>query len=160
MEQDDIRAKAAFIVETDGLLSDYIDAVVIKEIKAKMSDDAFKCLNANHVHAALILKNIAPCPLKTFAAALRLSKSAASALVDRMVENGLVSRQVNERNRREVVLFISPAFEKHLDHVRSELAKWFETLIDEMGLETFEKWHEVMVALNRIIKREITSSHA
>ena len=160
MNQDDIKAKVAFIVETDGLLSDYINSIVIKQIKSKMPDDAFKCLNTNHVHAALILKNIAPCPLKVFASTLRLSKSAASALVDRMVENGLVGRQVNEKNRREVLLFINPDFEKHVDHIKAELTKWFESLIDEMGRDTFENWHKVMVALNRIIKKEISAEHA
>ena len=159
MEKVEFKAKVGLIVETDGLLKDYIDSVVIKQIKARMEDESLKSLNSNHIHAALLLKNIAPCPLKRFASTLRLSKSAASALVDRMVENGLVLRRVNEENRREVLLLLNPDFEHHMARMTAELTKWFEKLTMEMGLDIFEKWYEVMVALNGILKREINSNH-
>ena len=151
------KSKVAFIVETDGLLKDYLDSIVIKRIKSSMTDDAFKNLSANHVHAALILKSISPCALKTFAATMRMSKAAASALVDRMVKAGVVQREANPHNRREILLTVSPGFESHVVHVRSEMTRWFETLVDRMGMETFEKWHTVMVALNRVLKEEIQS---
>lgn len=159
MPPDDFDAKVAFIVDTDGLLKDYVHSVVIKEIKSKMTDDAFKCLNTNHIHAALILKSIAPCSLKEFAVTMRLSKSAASALVDRMVENNIVQRQANPQNRREILLSISSSFERHLAYVRTELAKWFTDLTAEMGMDTFEKWHAVMVSLNSIIRKRIRSNY-
>ncbi len=60
-------SKIAFIVETDGLLKDYIESIVIKEIKSRMTNDSFKNLNTNHVQAALILKTLSPCSLKKFA---------------------------------------------------------------------------------------------
>jgi DNA-binding MarR family transcriptional regulator len=149
------KSKVAFIVETDGLLMDYLDSIVIKRIKSSMTDDAFKHLSANHIHAALILKSISPCALKTFAATMRMSRAAASALVDRMVKAGVVRREANPKNRREILLTVSSEFESHVVHVRSEMTRWFETLVDRMGMETFEKWHTVMVALNRILKEEI-----
>ena len=61
---DDFKGKVAFIVETDGLLKDYLESVVINEIKSRMTDDTFKSLNTHHIHTALILKSIAPCSLK------------------------------------------------------------------------------------------------
>lgn len=159
MNADDFKNKVAFIVETDGLLRDYIDSVIIKQIKSKITDDKFNNLNPNHIHAALILKNMAPCSLKAFAGSMRLSKSAASALVDRMVENGVVERQPNPSNRREVLLSVNPDFERHVAYVKSELAKWFEELTAAMGMDLFEKWYSVMTELNRIIKRKINSDH-
>jgi DNA-binding MarR family transcriptional regulator len=157
---DDFKSKVAFIVETDGLLKYYMDSVVIKDIKSKMSDDTFKCLNTNHVHAALVLKNIAPCSLKKFAETMRMSTAAASALVDRMVTARVIRRQANPRNRREVLLTVSSEFEVHLAHVRSKLTRWFETLTTRMGMDTFEKWYDVMVSLNQVIQKEIESNHA
>ena len=152
------RAKVTFIVETDGLLKDYLESVVIKGIKARMTDDAFKHVSTNYIHAALILKSIAPCALKKFAATLRLSKAAASALVERMVKAGVVCREANPQNRREVLLTVHPDFDAHVAHVRSEMVRWFEILIDKMGMETFEKWHAVMVSLNSVLQEEIKST--
>lgn len=157
MADKEFRSKVSFIVETDGLLKDYLDSIVIKRIKGSMPDDSFKNLSTNHVHAALILKSISPCALKTFAATMRMSKAAASALVDRMVKAGVVQREANPLNRREILLTVSPEFESHVRYVRSEMTQWFEALVDRMGMENFEKWHTVMVTLNKILKDEIQS---
>lgn len=160
MHNDDFMDKVSFIVETDGLLRDYIDTVVIKDIKSRITDNRFSNLTSNHIHAALLLKAIAPCALKDFAAVMHLSKSAASALVERMVENNVVLRQLNPNNRREILLSVSPEFDEHVMFVRTELAAWFGTLINDLGMETFEKWHEVMQQLNTVILHKIKESHA
>ncbi|WP_024334882.1 MarR family transcriptional regulator [Desulfotignum balticum] len=152
-------SKIAFIVETDGLLKDYIESIVIKEIKSRMTNDSFKNLNTNHVQAALILKTLSPCSLKKFALTMRMSKAAASALVDRMVKNGMVQRDTNPENRRQVLLTISPEFDAHISHIRSEITRWFKSLTERIGMDTFEKWHSVMVTLNRVIQEDIHSDH-
>ncbi len=157
---DDFKSKVAFIVETDGLLKDYLESVVINEIKSRMTDDTFKNLNTHHIHAALILKSIAPCSLKKFAATMRLSKAAASALADRMVTAQVIRRQPNPQNRREILLTVNPEFEAHVTWVRSEMTQWFENLTSRMGMDTFEKWYEVMVTLNQVIQKELESTHA
>lgn len=160
MTENEFKSKVEFIVETDGLLKDYLESVVIKKIKAEMSDDVFKNISANHVHAALILKNISPCALKKFAETMRMSRAAASALIDRMVKVGIVCREENPQNRREILLTVSLEFDAHVKEVRAEMTKWFETLITKIGVENFDKWHDVMVALNRVVREEIASGHS
>ena len=155
MSDDGFKSKVAFIVETDGLLKDYLESIVIKQIKSDMKDDGYNDVTPNHVHAALMLKSIAPCALKKFAATMRMSRAAASALVDRMVRAGLVQRDANPENRREVLLTVNPEFETHVGHVRSEMIRWFEALTSKMGMENFEKWHMAMVALNKVLNEEI-----
>lgn len=75
---------------------------------------------------------------------MRMSKAAASALVDRMVKACAVRGEANPQNRREILLTVSPEFESHVVHGRSEMTRWFETLVDRMGIETFEKWEAVI----------------
>lgn len=154
---DSFKDKVDFIVRTDGLLKDYIESVVVKRIKDEMVDDAFRHTTSNHIRAALLLRTIAPCSLKEFATVMRLSKAAASAQVNRMVKAGTVEREVNPDNRREVILTVSPAFEAHIGHVHAEVTRWFESITGQLGLETFEKWHDVMVALNGVLQERIKS---
>ncbi|MFV0439584.1 MAG: MarR family transcriptional regulator [Desulfopila sp.] len=158
MTDKEFQTQVAFVVETDGLLRDYLDTIVIKRIKSEMVDDGFRDLCANHIHAAMLLKTIAPCALKTFATTMRLSSAAASALVDRMVRAGVVQRRANPDNRREILLSVSPEFDSHVEHVRMAMTQWFATLVGQIGRENFDKWHTAMVALNRVIKKEIQSS--
>lgn len=156
MTNNDFKSKVAFIVEADGLLNHYIDSVIIKDIKSAMTDEAFQSVNTNHIHAAMILKNIAPCSLKRFAAALRMSKASASALADRMVRGGLVLREPDPQNRRQILLSVNPDFESHITDVRSKLAKWFEGLADEMGMDLFEKWYDVMMAVSHVLDKTLS----
>jgi len=158
VHSDDFMAKVAFIVETDGLLRDYINTVVIKEIKSRITDNRFSSLNSNQIHAALLLKSIAPCSLKDFALVMRLSTAAASALIDRMVGNGLVLRRLNPDNRREILLSVSLEFDEHVVYVRKELSAWFAGLTDDVGAENFEKWYEVMLRLNEVLLKKLLPS--
>ena len=153
------KEKFEFIVETDGLLNDYIRSVVFKRIKAETKDDKFILINANQIRVAMILRALAPCSLKAFAEAMIMSKAAASALVDRMVQNGIVRREANENNRREILLWVASDFEAHVSHVVTELSKWFEGLSAEMGIETFEKWYDAMLSINHIIHKRIRNNH-
>ena len=151
--------KVDFIVRTDGLMKDYIETVVVNKIKAEMPDDIFKKMTSSHIHAALMLKNIAPCSLKEFATIMRLSKAAASAQVERMVKTGMVQREINPDNRREVLLTVSIAFEEHINHVQAEVTNWFASITEQLGMETFEKWYEVMITLNEVLTKRIKTEN-
>jgi len=152
-----MKNKIDFIVRTDGLLKDYIESVVILKIKDRMPKDIFKKMPANQIRAALLLRNIAPCSLKDFATAMRQSKAAASAQVDRMVKAGSVLRETNPDDRREVILKVSPALEEHVNHIHEEMSEWFTSLTEQLGQENFEKWYEVMTVLNKELNKRIKS---
>jgi DNA-binding MarR family transcriptional regulator len=149
--EENLNHKIDLIVKTDGLLKDYIESVVLKKIKSGMAADIFDNVTPYHIRAALLLRNIEPCSLKEFATAMRLSKASASALVERMVQAGTVEREMNPDNRREVLVKVSPALEQHISYVHAELIKWFGSITEDMGVETVEKWYEVMNSLRSVL---------
>jgi|SRR6187551_110459 DNA-binding MarR family transcriptional regulator len=65
-------------------------------------DDATSELSPSALRALLALDERGACKLAALADDLRLSQSAASRLVDRLVSNGLVHRGVAPESRREV----------------------------------------------------------
>jgi len=147
--------KLAFITETDGFLRDYITTQVIPGIKSGLKKGNYNKVNSNHIHAALMLSRMEPCSLKDFASMMRLSKSSASALIDRMVDGSIIRRDQNPENRREVLLSLVPEFAEHIKGVKKELSLWFNDLIGELGEDLFEKWYEVMGKLDEILKDRI-----
>jgi len=150
--------KLDFIIRTHEILRDYLETVVLRQIKEEMPDDPFKGMTTNHLQAALILWNIGPCSLKEFAAFTRQSRAAASALIDRMVKVGAVDRETNPDNRREVILKVSRTMEEHVHHIRSRVVAWFHSISSELGEETFEKWYEAMTELDKILAIKTTSA--
>lgn len=148
--------KIDFLVKTDGFLRDYILSVVIASIIKDLKEEVkYQNVNKNHLHSALILKRLSPCSLKTFATTLHLSKSSASALINRMVQENIVERKTNPENRREILLTLTPAFNEHIQKIDGQLIDWFVELINEIGEESFEKWHEVMTKVNQTLMKRI-----
>lgn len=67
-------------------------------------DDAASELSPSALRALLALDERGTCKLAVLADDLRLSQSAASRLVDRLVDNGLVERGTSPESRRELRL--------------------------------------------------------
>ena len=65
-------------------------------------DDAADDLSPSALRALLALDERGACKLAVLAGELRLSQSATSRLVDRLVENGLVDRAASPDSRREI----------------------------------------------------------
>ena len=151
--------KIDFLVRTDGLLRDYILSVVIDSLKKELNEEEFTSVNPNHIQSALIIQKISPCSLKEFARTLRLSKSSASALINRMVSENIVQRDTNPENRREVLISLTPGFCSHVEKMHEKLLRWFEGLIDEIGEGAFEKWHTVMLQINETIMKRLTEEN-
>ncbi|EGW38587.1 marR family protein [Desulfosporosinus sp. OT] len=69
---------------------------------------------------------------------LGLSKSTVSGIVDRLVGQGVIIREIPENNRRIVRLSLSPEFEKN--NVLKELMnKYFADILKEASEEDIEK---------------------
>jgi len=66
---------------------------------------------------------------------LGISKSAASQLLDGIIEQGFVERTIDENDRRVVYIELSKRGERHLKHMRSKgvqkIVKVFDQLDDE-----------------------------
>ena len=65
MKEDSFQSKTALIMETDGLLKDYLETVAIKNTKSERTDGILRYSTPNHIHAVLIFQGIAPCALRT-----------------------------------------------------------------------------------------------
>ncbi|HML38853.1 MAG TPA: MarR family transcriptional regulator [Bacillota bacterium] len=81
---------------------------------------------------------------------LRMAKSNASVIVERLVSKGIVLREVPEENRRTVKIRLSPDFQEQYDELKYKQQYWSdmfrnatedELLIIIRGLE---QWHELL----------------
>ncbi|RXT04258.1 MarR family winged helix-turn-helix transcriptional regulator [Ammoniphilus sp. CFH 90114] len=64
---------------------------------------------------------------------LLLEKSTVSRLVDGMVKGGFVSRELNEGNRREVLVSLTEKGHKTLNRVREQSIEFYEALLEPLS---------------------------
>ena len=91
--------------------------------------------------------------LKEISESLGLSKSTVSGMVDRLVGQGVVIREIPENNRRIVRLSLSPDFQKN--NVLKELTdQYISDSLKEASQEDLDKIITGLETLYRVVKTE------
>jgi DNA-binding MarR family transcriptional regulator len=94
------------------------------------------------------ISKIQPCTLSEVAKTLRISKSSASTLVERMVVKGVLERKQDPDNRRRVLITVTRQVNKFQKTIDSELIKELKKIDTNMPPEDFNKWVEANRAID------------
>jgi len=77
--------------------------------------------------------------MKELAEKLRLERSSVSRLIDSLVKGGFVSRELNEQNRREVVLRLTEKGERSMETLREQSIRFYESILDNVETNDQQK---------------------
>ena len=90
-----------------------------------------------------VIRSYPDLSLKDLAAAMGVSSPSASAMVDKLVELGLVDRRPGASDRREIRITLTEAGETAAGRFEGESLRTLIELLDRVGPETARKWTEV-----------------
>ena len=91
--------------------------------------------------------------LRELAAMLEVSPPSASVMVERLVERKLLIRERSRKDRRKVMIHVSPDEKRHLDTVEEQVLTSLVELLDDIGPETAEKWGDVLAKVEQVLCR-------
>ncbi|WP_134686973.1 MarR family winged helix-turn-helix transcriptional regulator [Brevibacillus migulae] len=77
--------------------------------------------------------------MKELAEKLRLERSSVSRLIDSLVKGGFVSRELNEQNRREVVLRLTEKGERSMETLREQSIRFYESILSNVEANEQQK---------------------
>ncbi len=139
----EIRDIIAVMERLDGILS-----LKFQSIGKRLSmKDPFSELTNTQLQAVFKISKICPCTLSDAAKTLRISKSSASTLVERMVVKGVLERKQDPDNRRRVLITVTRQVHKFQKTIDEALIKELRTIAKNMPSKDFDKW----VVSNRAI---------
>lgn len=110
-------------------------------------------LSLSQVLALQIIEEQMPLTVSKLASDLYLDRSTVSRLIDSLVGSGLVLREVNENNRREVLLSLTEHGHDSVNRVRDQSIEFYRSVLD--GLSEDERrgildgFHKFATALYR-----------
>lgn len=93
--------------------------------------------------------------VKELARALDVSPPSASAMVDRLVDMGMVLREQSQSDRREVQIRTSPEGREAIDAIETEMLGAIEEMLDQVGPDTAEQWCRVYARIREILEAEV-----
>lgn len=110
--------------------------------------DPFSELTNTQMQAVFKIAKVQPCTLSDVAMILRISKSSASTLVERMVVKGVLERKQDPDNRRRVLITVSRQVSRFQKTIDAELIKELKRIAINMPPEDFNKWVEANRAID------------
>lgn len=92
--------------------------------------------------------------LKELAEVLHVSPPSASAMVDRLVEMGMVIREQSPVDRREVRIRLSEGAMVHFQEMESQILEYLARLLGKLGPGYARQWCDVYGRVNEILQSE------
>jgi DNA-binding MarR family transcriptional regulator len=126
--------------------------LVMRRIRAEMRSRRAPSLSVPQFRALAFLSREPGAALASVAEHLGISRSTASALVDRLVRRELVSRVENPLERRSVVLTLTEAGARQLQQARAATWADLATALDSLSADDLLQVRAGLALLNRAFR--------
>lgn len=126
----------------------------MQRMLAEVDEEAFRKLTPPQCHMIMTVRERGTATIKELTRALRVKAPAASTMVERLVEMGILTREENPEDRREVLIRVSPsedAFIEALDNLGLQSSL---LLIEKLGPVYARMWYEVSRHLQEVLRAE------
>ncbi|MBF0530532.1 MAG: MarR family transcriptional regulator [Deltaproteobacteria bacterium] len=154
MNPNELRDQIRLIIHAYELYETSLDRVIQTWIRKYGKKDVIGKLRFSQAQALLAIWRIEPCNLSRVARVFKITKGAASQMIQRLIDSGVVIRRQNPENHREVIIEIKSETRTFFKEVDGEILRWMEELSMKLGPETMAQWYEVMGKLRDILQTE------
>jgi len=111
-------------------------------------------LSMAQMNLLMAVRNHEELTLSGLADILGVSPPSVSVMVDRLVERAMLIRERSTRDRRKVIIRLSPNTELLLAKVEKKVLTSFVELVEEVGPETARKWGEVLQRVEQVLQQQ------
>lgn len=158
MSERPLSEQARYIFTTGRVIRDFVDRNIAQLLAAEGNRSICGELSVNQMHALMLIQKRGKVSISELAALLGVSAPSASAMVDRLVEKGALTREPNARDRRRMDVRIAPAVQADFERVNAVLLAAFENLVEKIGAETARVWCEVLERIKTVLDAEEAAS--
>ena len=149
--QNEAAIKQARYIFTNGkLIHDRIMQIQNRYL-ASCDDDRISDLSISQLHVVRIVWENAELSMRELADLMAVSPPSASAMVDRLVEKNVLCREHSTRDRRKVVVQVSPQALEKAQAMETSIINLFVELVQKIGPETAQKWCEVLEDVKAVL---------
>ncbi len=111
-------------------------------------------LTVSQLNMLSVIRHQGGTTIKDLAGELHVSAPSASAMVDRLVEMGAVTREQNPRDRREVIVSMSGAAAELIEGIEEQILEGIAELLEKIGPDYARQWCDVYKRILEVIAEE------
>ena len=153
MTDQDAVASARYIFTTGRMIHDHVQRITTGACMQKGEKNHFGELSAQQLNMIMMVRIREAVSVTELAALLGVSPPSVSAMVERLVERGLLTRTPSNRDRRKVVIRVSPQAIENIARVEAIILSSFVELVEAVGAETTQKWCDVLEKVKTVLKK-------
>ena len=142
--------QARYIFTTSKLIHDRIIKIqsrCLAACEAGVIDD----LSVTQLHVVKTVRGCGEVGMSELAELMGVSPPSASAMVDRLVEKGILCREHSAADRRKVVVRISPDAVKEAEAIEASILQLFIDLVQKIGYENAQKWCDALASVKQVL---------
>ena len=144
--------RARYIFSTEKMIRDHILRTQTANLASCGKSGALGDLSLPQFHAIMIVRALERVTITELSDRLGVSPPSASAMVDRLVEKGILNREHSTKDRRKVMVQISPEAIKDIEGVEETFLRSFVEIVERIGPETARKWCEVLDQVKSVLE--------
>lgn len=129
----------------------------MRRVCSEVNLDAVQALTPPQIQMVITIREAGCITIKQLAQKLYVKAPAASTMVDRLVELGILTREENPHDRREVLVRVSPKEETLIEECERRHLQLTIDLIDKIGAEHARMWGEVCKRIQEVLAADETA---
>ncbi len=152
MHKEETLERAKYIMETGKLIHDRVSQVFAGHVAGQRKKKELYELSVPQLHALKATRKKGEVSITELSDILGVSPPSASAMVDRLVEKGILARERDHHDRRKVMVRIPPEAIEDIEKIEQKILSSFVELVEKLGPETALKWCEVMAQVKEVLE--------
>jgi DNA-binding MarR family transcriptional regulator len=146
--------QARYIFTRGKMIHDRVQRIVAEHIASGKGHRGFRDLSVAQLHVFMQVRHRGEVTIKELAEMLDVAPPSASSMVDRLVEKGILVREMSLEDRRKVTVGVSPGVMEDIEKTEEAVFSSFVDLVQKVGPETSRKWCEVLERVKSILEQE------
>jgi DNA-binding MarR family transcriptional regulator len=111
-------------------------------------------LSMSQFHVIMAIQRHGEVTITKLSKILGVSPPSASVMVDRLAERGILTRERSHKDRRKVVVRISPEAVTHIRNFEGMVLDTFVDLVEKIGPDITHKWCEVLDKVKEVLEEK------
>ena len=154
MKHNDARQLARYIMTTGKLIQNRIISLHNPQFGSGKSKRALKELSLAQIQTIMTVYGSGQISMTALSKHMGVSPPSSSAMVDRLVEKGILIRKHSRIDRRKVMVQIAPSLKTDIQTIEEAILLRFVDLVEKLGHETAVMWCDVLEKVKAILEKD------
>jgi DNA-binding MarR family transcriptional regulator len=157
MQKEESRRIARYIFTNGKVIQDKIIRRHTLQMGRGQFKDMYQDLTVAQLHTIMSIYSQGEVSMTELSGLTNVSPPSASVMVDRLVEKGILGRERSQRDRRKVMVRISPRAVKGIKRIEEGILMSFTALVEDIGPETARMWCDVIKKIKAALDKKDTA---